>query len=179
MKTTEQMAMPDRLRIQCADLSLRCPGFAIIKLEASKATVEALWHLENRSSNASHGKLLNGIYEFLYTISDGIDVFVREKAFSRFSRETQALSKVVGIADQTAWQKCQAVYYEIAPTSVKKLITGSGKSNKSMVANALKQYVGALHYETDDESDAVAIGIAWLIENNCLHRQSISTNMEV
>lgn len=48
-----------------------------------------------------------------------------------------------------------------------------------MVANALKQYVGALHYETDDESDAVAIGIAWLIENNCLHRQSIFADMEV
>ena len=48
-----------------------------------------------------------------------------------------------------------------------------------MVANALKQYVGALHYETDDESDAVAIGIAWLIENNYLPRQAFSADMEV
>ena len=39
------------------------------------------------------------IYELLCSISDGADVFVREKAFSRFPKETQAISKVVGIAD--------------------------------------------------------------------------------
>ena len=178
MKDTEQTATPDRLRIQCADLSLRCPGFDIIKLEASRASVEALWHLEDRSPTSSHGKLLSGIYGLLCAISDGIDVFVREKAFSRFPKETQAISKVVGIADQTAWQKCQAVYHEIAPTTIKKMITGSGKASKQDVADSLERYVGKVQYRTDDESDAVAVGIAWLIGERYLKMLEYPDNME-
>ena len=67
-------------------------------------------------------------------MSDGINVFVREKGFSRFPHETQALFKVVGVPDLTAWQKCRAVYEEIAPSAVKKLLVGSGKASKEEVA---------------------------------------------
>ena len=67
-------------------------------------------------------------------MSDGINVFVREKGFSRFPHETQALFKVVGVADLTAWQKCRTVYEEIAPSAVKKLLVGSGKASKEEVA---------------------------------------------
>ena len=51
---------------------------------------------------------------------------MRERAFSRFPQETQALFKVVGIADMAAW------------TCAK----------------------------TDDESDAVAVGVAWLLHTH-------------
>ena len=51
---------------------------------------------------------------------------------------------------------------------MKKLLTGSGKALKSEVALALESYVGTQKYETDDESDAVAVGIAWLIQENLL-----------
>jgi Holliday junction resolvasome RuvABC endonuclease subunit len=69
-------------------------------------------------------------------LSTGIDVFVREKGFSRFPHETQVLFKVMGIADPTAWQKCRAVYEEIAPSAVKKLLAGSEKASKEEVAVA-------------------------------------------
>ena len=74
----------------------------------------------------------------------------------------------MGVADLTAWQTAEAAYCEIAPTTVKKLLTGSGKAEKSEVAESLVRYVGALEYETDDESDAVAVGIAWLIQQKLL-----------
>lgn len=90
---------------------------------------------------------------------------MRERAFSRFPHETQALSKVVGIADLVAWQQRRAEYHELAPTTVKKLLTGSGKATKEEVAAALVQYVGEQSYTTDDESDAVAAGVAWMIIN--------------
>ena len=63
-------------------------------------------------------------------------MFVREKGFSRFPHETQALFKVVGVADLTAWQKCRAVYEEIAPAAVKKLLVGTGRASKEEVAAA-------------------------------------------
>jgi len=47
---------------------------------------------------------------------------------------------------------------------VKKLLTGSGKASKTEVAMALERYVATQQYETDDESDAVAVGLAWLIQ---------------
>ena len=64
--------------------------------------------------------MLHEILELLDKLSVGIDVFVREKGFSRFPNETQALFKVVGIADFTAWKYGHREFHEIAPTTVKK-----------------------------------------------------------
>ena len=60
----------------------------------------------------------------------------------------------------------EKTYSELSPTTVKKLLTGSGKASKTEVAMALERYVGTQQYETDDESDAVAVGLAWLIQQN-------------
>ena len=50
--------------------------------------------------------------------------------------KTQALFKVVGIADLAAWRQSKTQFEEIAPTTVKKLLTGSGKATKEDVAAA-------------------------------------------
>jgi len=69
-------------------------------------------------------------------LSADVAVFVREKGFSRFPHETQVLFKVVGIVDLAAWRQCKTQFEEIAPTTVKKLLTGSGKASKEEVAAA-------------------------------------------
>ena len=61
---------------------------------------------------------------------------MRERAFSRFPHETQALFKVVGIADLAVWKQRKAAWEELAPASVKKLLAGSGKADKAEVAAA-------------------------------------------
>ena len=61
---------------------------------------------------------------------------MRERAFSRFPQETQALFKVVGIADKAVWEHAKQAWEEIAPATVKKLLTGSGKAGKEEVAGA-------------------------------------------
>ena len=63
MSRTEPTASPESLRILAADLSLRCPGFAILRWEGGKASVERLCHLDQRNSRASHGELLSAIYD--------------------------------------------------------------------------------------------------------------------
>lgn len=90
---------------------------------------------------------------------------MREQGFTRFSAETQALFKVVGVTDLAAWQSDSLVFYEIAPKSVKKIITGSGTASKAAVAAALVDYVGPQEYACDDESDATAVAVAWLVKN--------------
>ena len=75
------------------------------------------------------------------------------------------VAKVVGLMDfmlgDTEW-------FEIYPVTVKKLITGSGKAEKSEVATALEKYIGKQEYKCDDESDAAAVGVAWLIQQGQL-----------
>ena len=61
MNEIAPMATPDRLRILAADLSLRCPGFAVLQYEGGKVSIERLCHLDNRRSRASYGEILAAI----------------------------------------------------------------------------------------------------------------------
>lgn len=124
-------------------------------------TVERLCHLNNRGEKKCHGQILSEIYDLITELAVDVAVFVREKGFSRFPHETQALFKVVGVADLAAWRTSKTEFVEIAPTTVKKLLTGSGKARKDEVAAALQQYVGRREYATDDESDSLAVGVSW------------------
>ena len=46
---------------------------------------------------------------------------------------------------------------------MKKVLTGSGKASKNEVACSLEDKYVAGSFETDDESDALAVGICWCI----------------
>lgn len=58
MNRIEPMATPDKIRILAADLSLRCPGFAVLQWRDGKVHIEKLCHLDSRKSKASHGEIL-------------------------------------------------------------------------------------------------------------------------
>lgn len=103
------------------------------------------------------------------------DVYVRERGVSRFNAEVQTLFRVVGIADLCLWKKKKDLYFELPPSTVKKLITGDGRAAKETVAEALASYIGEQTYQTDDESDACAVGIAWFIANGMLEPNHLDT----
>ena len=58
---------------------------------------------------------------------------------------------------------CGKEFDEIDPKAVKKLIANNIKAKKDEVAKALSLFVGEQSYACDDESDAVAVGVAWLL----------------
>lgn len=95
-------------------------------------------------------------------------VFVREKAVISHIADTDRLLRVGGVADVALWQVKRTGWHELAPTTVKKIVTGKGTATKAMVARYLKPYVGDQVYETDDESDAVAVGVAFLLREGYL-----------
>ena len=90
-------------------------------------------------------------------------VFVREKAVISHIADTDRLLRVGGVADVALWQVKHTGWYELAPSTVKRIVTGKGNATKPHVARCLRPYVGDQVYETDDESDAVAVGIAFLL----------------
>ena len=77
MNVSGQMAMPERLRILAADLSLRCPGFAVLQYEGGKISIERLCHLDTRRSRASHGEILAAIPPVFGRIEDTPFLFNR------------------------------------------------------------------------------------------------------
>lgn len=120
------------------------------------------------NSKKPHGKILNEISSKLSDFLSGknIKLAVRERAFSRYNAETQAIHKVVGVSEMIVWHILESKFQELAPSTVKKHVTGYGKAEKEEVAEAIDNYIPKHNlFASDDESDAVAVGIAWLIEN--------------
>ena len=56
------------------------------------------------------------------------------------------------------------IFEEVHPKTIKKLVANDQLAEKEVVATSLAQFVGEREYACDDESDAVAVGIAWLIQ---------------
>lgn len=164
----------------CADLSLRQPGFALLHLEDNgRIRVVDTSVCDNKKYQGTHGDMLVRIFTHMKNVVKAIPegsrvTFVRERAFSRFATETQTLNKVVGITDFLIARDFSCLkldiypkeWCEIAPKSIKAIIAGSGNATKDDVREALRDYVGVYEYGSTDESDAVAAGVAYVIQEN-------------
>ncbi|MDR7207623.1 crossover junction endodeoxyribonuclease RuvC [Priestia megaterium] len=144
------------------DLSLACPAFAVLKVTDGKVKVIEVSHVKTKAKDST-GQRLFIIANHLQDILDRyeFDAYVMEKGFSKFPVATQQLQRVVGVTLVTLYRNGVINVGELSPTTVKKGITGSGKASKEELATCLHDYVGDVKYKTDDESDAVGVGIAF------------------
>lgn len=153
------------------DLSLSCPAFCVARVREGKVEVIHLSHVKTKGKD-SHGARLRVIFNHLEQLLvdyPNITHVVREKGFSRHAITTQTLFKVVGISDLIAHHFGHENIAEIAPTTVKKLITGSGKAEKEEVAAGLYKYLYTpVNFSNTDESDACGVCIAYMKEKKML-----------
>lgn len=170
---------PKSFYLVSADLSLTRPGFALFKV-TDKPKLLKLMSVDNKKKKKSHGQILDEIMkaftdEFLSNASEILPLyFVREKEILHMKVPSErSVTKTVGIMDWLAYSlfsmiqdpnKFDGNWYEIYPVTVKCLVAGSGKATKEDVAESLQSYIGKQKYKCDDESDAAAVGIAWLIQ---------------
>ena len=186
-RSDETITFPDRYTLIGADFSLNRPGFAKLRIEktdgASKIVSLETMNIDNKTcrKNKTRGEILCEIADALrgWIPQEGNVLLVREAsvnnaAFGRRSGTAArtAVSEVAGVADLVAWQTRRLEWDEIYPTSVKLCLTGSGKGDKARVAEALPRYVGEHVYACDDESDATAVAVAYLIRNHQLSATS-------
>lgn len=182
---TEEIVFPQHYYVCGADLSLRRPGFCLLEIDNKdgKANIVdvRLMSVDNKSKrNKTHGQILREILfcfnKFLScsrmteelsdesAINDDGFFFIREKMIlNKKVPSERDVAKVVGIMD---YYLDSQEWYEIYPVTVKCLIAGTGKAEKQAVAEALPKYVGKQEYQNDDESDATAVAVAWLIQNH-------------
>lgn len=157
---------------------MRRPGFALLHYCAAekKATVIKKSNINNKYARKSHPQILSEIAHELHTyLKEYPDaVLVREEALYKATKGTiktvAVLHKVVGVSDLYGWASNNREFNEISPRTIKRLITGNPNAEKEEVAAGLEKYVGKLEYETDDESDAVAAGIAYLIQKKYIDK---------
>lgn len=169
----KQIEFPDQYMVIAADLSLRRPGFCMMKVYDNKPYITNLFSLDNKTKkNKTHGQILSEIYDlFFVNVVSCMNImppcfFVREKSIMHMMTPAERdLTKVVGLMD---FMLLDREWDEIYPSTVKKLVAGSGKAEKEEVAAALEKYVGKVNYKCDDESDATAVAIAWLIQHGQL-----------
>ena len=159
------------MKLLALDLSLSSTGYSVIQWEEGCATVLEVGHIDNKRKGRmkwSHGKRLMNIYEelsFVINSYPDIELVVREKGVSRFNRSTQVLFRVVGVVDLLLEEYGLQPSKEITISETKKVITGDGKAEKETVATAVQQYLAEkVNFTNDDESDAVAVGVAYCIK---------------
>lgn len=166
------------------DLSLTQPGFAVLGItDAANDGTHSPIILEKScvKTNAkhSHGRRLCEIEDEIARLINTYrpEHIVREKGFSRFPSVTQTLFKVVGISDRISYVLADKEIHEIAVTSVKKAVTGNGKSTKEQVAESVFDRLQISNTDDfytkkgkliDDYTDAAAVGIAYYIEKGLI-----------
>ncbi len=167
-KEKELLALPSHFIIVAADLSLYRPGFCVLEIQNGRVKKVDLSSLDNKSSKKPHGAILEEIVDMM-PIPDDTDApvyFVREHGFiTKGAYAQMTKNKVVGIVDYAIWKYRKKTWYELYPTTTKKAVTGSAKAMKEEVAEGLTKFLGRQAYSNDDESDAAAVAVAFLLQN--------------
>jgi crossover junction endodeoxyribonuclease RuvC len=172
------------LRVLSFDTSMSSPGACVIELRKGKPTVIAVSHVKTTSSQP-HG-LRAEIVESWATlfiaehIGRGFNIVCREDFNGRTSTQNypvlaawsgceRAAEKFGLTFDKYVNPKTKKKSLGIGQSRVKLLVCGNGSADKTDVADAVRRLTGYKgDFATDDESDAAAVALAWLIENKII-----------
>lgn len=136
------------------DLSLSDSGGCVFTEQGKPVEVFSI----PTSGKLSHPERLKIIGDYLQNVKNkySFKTVVLESGFSRYTASTQALYKVLGVASYIFSGIEQITY---APSTVKKYVTGNGKSEKSEVEKCILELWPDLKISNNDESDAVGVGL--------------------
>lgn len=161
------------------DLSLRSPGFADLAVKNRRPSIVRTAHFKTTTVEP---RALS--YESIEAFTL---LFIREQTkggtipYSSIIRETWPPARNYENNDKVhgAWSAVDralarydwSVTENLSPSTVKKTVTGSGSAKKDEVATAVREILGLpadYKFATDDESDAVAVALAYLIRENLI-----------
>lgn len=163
-------------KILALDLSLTAPGFCVLEITGKGVNLIEVIHIKT-DSKQTRGERLQHI-EFALTKfvnkHKPFDYVVREDFQSPNSYTNKTTYSVWGVSDLVLARFGYTFDDEINPKSVKKIITGSGKAEKSEVAESVRKLLNlkpTFQFQKDDESDACAIGLAYLLDKKIIDKE--------
>jgi crossover junction endodeoxyribonuclease RuvC len=157
----------DKLTILGLDLSLSCPGYAVLEIKKGKPKLLESGIIKANQKHTQVQKIRRIAAHMARLAADyDIDVIVRESGFVRHNKTTKILERVAGAVISTLGE-----IVELPPTTIKKAVTESGKASKEEVELGVRLLLNLpadFEFKTDDESDAVAVALAYVIEQGLL-----------
>lgn len=161
-------------RVLAWDTSMGRPGAAIIEVKAGKPTVVDVSHCST-DAKQHHGLRAEIIEAWAVGFiaqhyRKGFDQIVREDFVGRTSRQNHPVYSAWGSVDR-ALNKFGLNFTTpaISQSAVKKSVVGVGKAEKHEVDEAVRRWTGYDgEFKVDDESDAAAIGLAYLIREGAI-----------
>lgn len=160
------------IRILSFDLSIARPGAAVVEIRNGKAKVIAVSNVktDDKQPYAVRGKTIES-WAHLFVgahVKRGYDVILRESYAGRFGHHPifsawAAVDRALNDFGLVDTEK------PIAQQSVKKAVVGRGKAEKEEVAEAVRRLTGySGEFASSDESDAVAVALAYAIQNGLI-----------
>lgn len=181
------------MRILAFDTSMTQPGVAIIEVatqgkSAGKPIIVDMSHITTDAKTQTHGLRAD-------LIESWATLFIAKhakKGFDFITREDfQGQSSTQNYPVMAAWSGCERAVEKfgftfskftytqkngrkrtslgVGQSQVKLLVVGKGKAEKSEVADAVREWTGYDgEFSVDDESDACAIGLAYLINEGLI-----------
>ena len=104
---------------------------------------------------------------FMARFPDVVGIVREDYANPRTKRQGQAIWGAWAAVDLGLARVGRTVDGEISATTVKKIVAGHGKAEKDEVADGVRRIIGLpadYIFANNDESDATAVILAWLIE---------------
>lgn len=171
-------------RVLAFDISMTSPGAAVIEVKAGKARITAMSSIR-QDVKRGHG-LRADIIESWATLflaenvgKTGFDICLRED----FNGRTSAQNYPVFAAWSGIERACEKFDVSFdkwtepgkraslgpTPSKVKLIVAGKGSADKDEVADGVRRWTGYEGaFDNDDQSDAAAIGLAYLIREGAI-----------
>ncbi|MGG3890174.1 crossover junction endodeoxyribonuclease RuvC [Metabacillus fastidiosus] len=145
------------------DLSMDNTGVTVFNLETKEPV-----HISSISTKKkdSHGIRLYHIAEELLKlrVTYKASVVAIERGFNRFNTATQVIYRVHGLANYL-FHDVEQIYYP--PKTVKEAII-RGDASKKVVRQMIENKYPNIQFDDEDQSDAFAVGITYLIKNKLI-----------
>jgi len=157
------------------DISLTSPGFAVIEVRNREPSLITARHVKT-DAKTPDGVRFSMIEAFTTVIAgeykgrDGFAGIIREDYKRPASkRQGQTIFGAWAAVDSGLSRHGLAVTDEINAATIKRIVGGHGRADKDAVAAGVEKLLKippGFEFANDDESDAAAIVLAWLIDND-------------
>lgn len=148
------------------DISLNGTGYCVLDTIYKNPSIVEVGNLKMKANYTLQQKLgiISGRTKELMSRYQPLheDVYL-ERSFSRFNKSTQAIYRARGVIEA---ELLNYNLIEFTPSNVKKIITGDGKASKEEVMKSMCEIFDTDEnfFETDDESDALAVAYVGYLE---------------
>jgi len=163
-------------RILAFDTSLSSPGVALVEIKRNKPHIIAVSHVKT-DSKQSHALRTQIVYAwavaFIHEHGAKFDEIVREDFQGRSSVQNHPVFAAWSAIDRALAEfNLNFTEKPISQSKVKRLVVGKGKAEKDEVEAAVRRLTGYTgEFATNDESDAVAVALAWAIEKGLIKKE--------